>query len=177
MNASPLLILTHTPVWVWGVLAGLVGLGWMQSRDRVLPRARLVAMPLVLGVLSLVGAISTFGFKPLVEGAWLAGLVAGIALQFGLKPALSAQALEAGRFAVGGSWQPMVLMVGVFMLRYVVNVTLVIAPQLAAGTAFTATAAGLYGLMSGLFAGRTLRVLSLAPGQCTGGVRGVQQAA
>lgn len=168
MQASPLDILIHTPVWVWGALAMLIALGLRQARDLVLPRARLIAIPLVLGGLSLAGALSAFGVRALVELAWLCGLMAGIAWQLGLKPALRAKALAGGRFAVGGSWQPMVLMVGVFLLRYAVGVTLAIAPQIAATQPFVGAASALYGLITGLFAGRALRVLSLAPGQCTG---------
>lgn len=44
-------ILTHTPVFVWALLAGLIALGVTQSRDRRVAPARLLALPaLMLGL-------------------------------------------------------------------------------------------------------------------------------
>lgn len=156
-------ILERTPRWVWGVLVLLVVLGLTQSRDHVVGRLRLLAMPAVLGLLSLAAVAKAFGAQPLAPLAWLAGLAAGIAAYTVLRLPMRAQALSSRRFAVGGSWLPLGLMVGVFALRYAVSVALAITPALAleAGLALPASLA--FGLMAGLFAGRALRVLGLAP--------------
>ena len=52
-----MMILTHTPVYVWALLAGLVALGLMQSRTRQVSKVQALALPvtmLALGLWSLV---------------------------------------------------------------------------------------------------------------------------
>ncbi len=156
-------IIGHTPVWVWGLLAGLIALGLRQARDHVLRRGALVVLPLVLATMSLAGAGSAFGVLPGVVLAWLCGLAAGASAFTLLKLPLRAQALPDGRFAVGGSWLPMVLLIGVFMLRYVVAASLAMQPALAHATGFALGASLLYGLVAGLFASRAWRILAQAP--------------
>jgi len=41
------IILSHTPVWVWGLLAALMALGFSQTRQRRLAPWRLLMLPLV----------------------------------------------------------------------------------------------------------------------------------
>ena len=38
-------VLRHTPLYVWAILAGLIALGWLQSRTLRLSRARLLVSP------------------------------------------------------------------------------------------------------------------------------------
>lgn len=156
-------IVSHTPVWVWAVLAGLIALGLRQSRDHVLRRTRLLVLPAVLCVLSLAGAISAFGVLPGVVLAWLAGLAAGTSVFTVFRLPLRAQALSGDRFAVGGSWLPMGLLLGVFTLRYVVAASLAMQLALAETTGFSLGASLLYGAVAGLFAGRAWRILAQAP--------------
>src|SRR5439155_15157054 len=51
-------IVQHTPVWVWGLLAGLVALGVSQARDREVSLARITILPLVMLALSFSGVVS-----------------------------------------------------------------------------------------------------------------------
>lgn len=156
-------IVRHTPIWVWGLLAGLIALGLKQSRDHVLSRTRLLILPSVLCVLSLAGATSAFGPMPGVVLAWLAGLAAGTSVFTLFRLPLRAQALSGDRFAVGGSWLPIGLLLGVFTLRYLVAASLAVHPELAQTTGFALGASLLYGAVGGLFAGRAWRILAQAP--------------
>lgn len=163
MNTAAQQIFGHTPIWVWALLAGLIALGLKQSRDHVIKRTPLVVLPVVLGVLSLAGASTAFGAQPAVMLMWVLGEATGIAAFTLMKLPLRAQALPKDRFAIGGSWMPMAMLLGVFMLRYVVSAALAVNPALAHVASFALIAGGLYGLMGGLFAGRALRVLAQAP--------------
>lgn len=156
-------IARHTPVWVWGLLAGLIVLGLKQSRDHVLRRTRLLVLPAVMCVLSLAGATSAFGAMPGAVLAWLAGLAAGTSVFTLFRLPLRAQALSGDRFAVGGSWLPMGLLLGVFTLRYVVSASLAMHLALTEATGFPIGASLLYGAVAGLFAGRAWRILAQAP--------------
>ncbi len=59
--------LARTPAWAWGILLALLGLGWWQSRPRLVRRGTLFILPgLMLGLspLGLVGAFGARGFWP-----------------------------------------------------------------------------------------------------------------
>ena len=68
----------------------------------------------------------------------------------------------ARQFLLPGSWVPMALIVGVFLIKYSVGVQLALEPTLARHLGFAIAVTALYGLLSGLFAVRALRVLRLA---------------
>lgn len=153
---------SNTPLWVWAILAALLTLGFKQARDHVAGRTRLLLQPLVLGGLSVVSAVSAFGPQPATAGGWLLGAAAGVLLNRLLGLPRRVQALPGGRFAIGGSWAPMVLLMAIFWLRYAVAVSLVVAPALRAGSVFALLACALYGLASGLIGARAWRVLQTA---------------
>ena len=68
------------------------------------------------------------------------------------------------RFHLPGSWLPLLLILIVFTLKYAIGVQLAMQPALAHASGFAFVVTALYGLLSGLFAARTLRVLRLARG-------------
>ena len=50
-------IVQHTPVWVWGLLAGLAALGLRQSRPHDVSPLRATLLPLAMLVLALAGVL------------------------------------------------------------------------------------------------------------------------
>ena len=156
-------VLSRTPLWVWALLAALVALGLLQARDHVLPRARVLIQPLALGALSLVGVGGAFGMLALPLGGWLAGLALGAALNQPLRLPRQVQARPDGRFAIGGNWAPLGLLMLIFWLRYTLAVALAMVPALAGEPALVAAASLLYGTASGLFGARAWRVLQHCP--------------
>ena len=156
-------ILQHTPVWVWGLLAGLVALGLAQTRDREMSLARVTILPLVMLALSLSGVFNTFGHSPVALGGWAAGVGAALAL------ARQFVAVRGARFArqtatlqVPGSWLPLVLIVGLFAVKYIAGASLALHPSLATDAAFAGAIGLAYGGFSGLFLGRGLSLRRLA---------------
>ncbi|MBA4326737.1 MAG: hypothetical protein C0428_00755 [Polaromonas sp.] len=156
-------IVIHTPVWVWGLLAALLLLGLSQTRSRTAGLNRIVLLPLGLGAFSLYGTISAFGSSPTVLGSWLATavLVALFVTQLPL-PAGARYDSATRQFQLPGSWMPMVLIMAIFMTKYVVGVSLVMHPELKAHANFSLATGTLYGVFSGIFAGRAIRLLRLA---------------
>jgi hypothetical protein len=163
MSTFLIAIVTRTPAWVWLVLAGLVALGLLQARDHVVPRVRVILQPVALGALSLWGVASAFGLHAMVEGPWLAGALLGLAITRVFHLPRQVQALPGGRFAIGGSWIPLAMLMTVFFMRYAVNVAIAVAPTLKADAGFAVTVALLYGLPAGLIAGRALHILTRRP--------------
>ena len=160
--ASPLDILTHTPVAVWAVLAALVLLGLRQTRTQTMSAARVWIVPAVVGAASLAGALRGFaGAGELLTGAcWAAGAALGVASNRSLDLPRRVSANADGSFTIGGSIAPLLLFVGVFMVRYVVNVALAIAPALSSNPAAAAAAAIAYGFTAGLLAARSRKIWS-----------------
>lgn len=72
-------IIQLTPVWVWGLLAGLVALGLSQSRQREMSLTRATILPMVMVALSLWGAYGAFGHLAVALGGWAAGVGAALA--------------------------------------------------------------------------------------------------
>lgn len=166
MQGAPLSIvvvevLKHTPTYVWAILAGLVVLGGMQMRDQVLSRTRVLLLPIALGVYSLWGALSTFGTRGEVLAAWAVGTGAMLGLARWVTWPRRVEFLpDRSAFAVSGSVLPLVAMLGVFAVRYVATVTLILNPQWR-GVEAVATVGGLaYGVLSGVFAMRARTILA-----------------
>ena len=162
MRSFVLAVLTRTPTWVWGLLTTLVVLGLLQARDHVVSRHRVLVQPLALVLISVVGASSSFGLHLGVQAAWLVGGAVGFGLNRALQMPRRVRALPDGRYAIGGSWAPLVSFLSIFALRYACATALAIEPQLASQTIFAALASTLYGLPAGLLTARALRILGEA---------------
>jgi len=161
-------IVRHTPIWVWGLLAMLIALGLWQTRDREMSSARATTLPLVMLALSLSGVLNAFGHSTVAVAGWAVGLAAALALGRKLVAVRGAAwSQQAGRLYVPGSWLPLVLIVGLFSIKYLVGASLALHPALATDTAFTGSVGLAYGAFSGLFLtrGLSLRHLAKHPGR------------
>lgn len=156
-------ILQHTPAWVWGLFAGLIALGLWQTREREMSLARVTILPLAMVALSLSGVFSAFGHFPVALGGWAAGV--GAALAFGRQFVAvrgASWSPQSATLRVPGSWLPLVLIVGLFSVKYVAGVSLALHPRLAADAVFAGLMSLAYGSFSGLFLARGLALRRLA---------------
>ncbi len=150
-------ILSHTPAWVWLVLAALVGLGLAQTRPREASVARVTALPVAMVSLSAFGVASAFGPSLLTLACWLVGLV--VALAAGRRAVAvrgATWSAATGRLQLPGSWLPLVLIVAVFLLKFAAGVGIGLQPSRAADPQFAGAFSLAYGLFSGLFLARGL---------------------
>ncbi len=156
-------ILTHTPPWVFAVFMLLL---WLGARQLVASRtslARITLVPVVMAGLSLYGAASAFGERPLALAGW--AIASAVALVLTLQRALPAGIRydpASRRFSLPGSAMPLALMMGIFVTKYAVGVTLAMHPGLAHAQRFALPISLFYGAISGIFAGRALRLWKLA---------------
>ena len=156
-------ILVHTPIWVWAILTVLLWAGLVQTTRRRARLRRVVVVLLVMTGLSLYGTFSSFGVTPTNWAMWVgAGLLTLLWIGTSALPADLRYDVSARTFDIPGSWVPLGLMMTIFMANYLVGVMLSIAPALAHDTATTAIVASLHGAMSGVFAGRMVRMLRVA---------------
>lgn len=159
-------ILQRTPPWVFALLAVLVSFGLLQTRTRHISLARVTLLPLVLIGLSLSGLWSTFGANAVAIAAWF--VAAGVAVllnRIAKWPRDVSYAPDARGFLVAGSWLPLAVMMIIFFTRYAVTVTLTVRPELAATAWLPIAVSFAYGLMSGAFVARALRILGTRPGR------------
>lgn len=159
-------LLKGTPTWVWCLLAALLVLGIRQLSERPTALSRVVIMPVAMLGLSVYGMASAFGNSGqwgTVMLAWLLATVVSVALVLTLSPA-SATRFDADTrsFMVSGSVVPLLLILGIFMTKYVVSIELALQPAAVRDAAFALTVGLLYGAFSGIFMARAARLLRLA---------------
>jgi hypothetical protein len=162
-----LAILAHTPTAVWAALAVLVLVGLRQMRAQTLSGGRVWLVPLVAGVASLAGALRGFGGAgELLTGAcWAIGAGLGFAANRSLDLPRRVVANADGSFTIGGSIAPLLLLLGIFFVRYATNVALAIQPALSNDPLAAAVVAVAYGLTAGLLAARSRKVWSTRAGR------------
>lgn len=167
-------IFSHTPLYVWAILAFLVYRGVLASRAREVSLRKLCIIPLVMLALSLSGVHGSFGFAGMAPYAWVAGVLAGAALAWSLTDARAIVSIPArGSVQRPGSWLPLILMMCIFCMKYAVAVTLSIAPAYAHAAGFIVPACLAYGCFSGLFLGGLLRTVAVyRQAQMTSGPQG-----
>lgn len=153
-------ILTHTPLWVFGLFFGLVYLGYLQSKTRLVSRHRLIVLPVAMTGWSLFAVWSAFGPRLVAFAAWACVWLAIVGISLARGPSRSASCSPVSkRFTVTGSWVPLALMMGIFFAKYAVAVVHAIVPSaLESGTAIAAVC-GVYGYFSGMFMARAVRVV------------------
>ena len=162
-------ILRGTPSWAWGLLAALLALGISQLSDRQTALGKVVIMPVAMLGLSLYGMASAFGNSGhwgAVMLAWLLAAGGAVVLVLTLTPSNAARFDAATRsFMVPGSVVPLLLMLSIFMTKYIVGVELALQPAAVRDTALALPVGLLYGAFSGIFIARAARLLRLAFGK------------
>ncbi|MFZ6672619.1 DUF6622 family protein [Undibacterium sp. Xuan67W] len=153
-------IISNTPIYVWAILGFLAYRGLKSSVDRELTVRAVATIPLVMLALSVQGILSGFGADPLVLATWLATMTAGAVVSWNMVSDKNVRILaDKGTVFYRGSWGPLVMMMTIFVMKYVVNVGLHMNPALHSNVLFAAISTALFGLFNGLFLGKMLRVL------------------
>lgn len=155
-------IISNTPKWVFVLLFVLLALGILQMRTSTRSKNRVFIFPIVFLILSFAGVISAFGMSAMPIAAWAAGYI-GLASLMGRGLAGSGNAYnsETKKFTVAGSATPLVLMMGIFFLKYFVGASMAMKAGFTTDAAFPIVISLLYGVCSGAFAGRALRLMKL----------------
>lgn len=157
-----LAIVSHTPTWVWLLLAFLLYRGLQATRTRESALWRALLLPLVMCALSVTGLLQGLATHALASGLGTLALLIAAWLGFHGQAARRISVDRAGRrLVVPGSWQPLLLTVSIFVVKYGAAVMQALHPTLASQPWFTLPLALVYGAFAGLFAGRMLRIMHL----------------
>nr|WED68534.1 hypothetical protein PJ912_23015 [Pectobacterium colocasium] len=155
-----LIILRHTPYWVWIVLGYLIYAGIKASQPRRQSLARMLVVPIVFMVWG-VSAIFHTLLIPLAAGRRISADVdrwAGHRVDVGKTS--GAYRPESRVFQRTGSWWPLGLMLLTFCSRFYFSVQLARFPALAHDPAFCLLSGAASGITAGIFSGVSLRLLN-----------------
>jgi hypothetical protein len=156
-------IILHTPKWVFAVFVLLVWLGAKQLLSNSVSLTRVTLMPIAMGGLSVYGVLSAFGDSLGAVLGWAAAAVVLMALVLQRPlPATTRYDAQARQFHVAGSAVPLMLMMGIFLTKYVVGAALAMHPELRHQASFALAIPTLYGAFSGIFVARAVRLWKLA---------------
>jgi len=159
-------ILTHTPLYVWAILAFLVYRGVAAMRDRDIAIRKLFIIPVVMLALSLQDIAAKFGLGALTLGAWTTAAAAAMLLVWKFGSARVTAGPAPGTVRVRGSVIPFALMMAIFLTKYATAVTLAMQAPATRHVLFSAVVCAVFGVFNGVFMGALLRdVLSLQAGR------------
>ncbi|CUI06027.1 DUF6622 family protein [Massilia antarctica] len=153
-------ILTHTPLYVWAILALLVYRGVVALREREMTLGKMFIIPLIMLALSLQDIAAKFGTAFLPLSAWASGAVVMTLLVWKFGSAGISAGATPGKVRVHGSWVPLAMMLAIFFTKYATAVTLVVQPQASHNALFSMLVCALFGVFNGYFLGGLARNLT-----------------
>ena len=144
-------IVRNTPYWVWSLLTGLVALGSSQLFARRASLLRICIMPVAMTAFAIYGLVAAFANTHRVFStatAWLLATVCSAVLALWLPPAAPAGSrfdAPSQTFELPGSAVPLLMILGIFLTKYIVGVELALQPSQAQDPTFSLGVARLYG--------------------------------
>lgn len=113
-----LTIIAHTPIWVFPLIAAVLWLGIVNLRERILPPPLLLVLPAVMLLLSIGNATATSAEPRLALASWLAAVSIGAIV--GWAVTVQPPAIKPGsrKIIVPGSVVPLLVCIGLIVLRY-----------------------------------------------------------
>jgi hypothetical protein len=153
-----ILVIVHTPIWVWGLYALLLFLGLQRTRDSVVPLWRMLILPIVV---TLLAVSSVIGAGLDSATATLLGLAAGALAGWPLERLGSVRRLSDDRLWLRGEWLSLGQIVAVLVARYATNAVGAMNPVLHANQIWHLGTLFVCSLLSGILLGRTARRLRI----------------
>ena len=153
----PFEIVSHTPVWVWGLLAYLVWMGWKARRPARVRLGRLALVPGLLAVMGVHELVRLFQPSVLHFAFWGMGLAIGIPAGMALIRRLRISVDADGMLCRPADHTALPLILATFALRYAFAAASVIWTGITANPWFAAADLVSGGFFVGIFAGKFLQ--------------------
>lgn len=155
-------MVTHIPVWVYFLFAGLVVLGVWLGRPRAVTPGVQIGVAIGFLVYSLWGVANAFG-SAISLLLWGLGVLLSVSLlqRLFVPPGLARSELPF-RVVVAGSWVPLLLIMGIFVARFLIGFAQGAQLPLATHPLFSPVLSMGLGLLSGGFAARAIAVRRFA---------------
>ncbi len=158
-------ILTHTPLWVYGLFIALVVFGLQQTRSRNVNAVLAYFLPFGMIALSLAGIQSSFGITPVPVAMWAIGLLIVTVIGFKyFRDDRVTFSRSSRSFFIPGSWTPFFVIMALFLIKYVFAIMRAYDAGIVTSQAFVAALSLAYGCSSGYFSARAVNLLSKTKG-------------
>jgi predicted membrane protein len=156
-------ILTHTPIWVYGLFIVLIVFGLQQARSRTVNAVLAYFLPFGMITLSLAGINSSFGIQPTSLAMWAIGLllITGIGFKYFRDDRVTFNR-SSRAFFIPGSWVPFFVIMSIFLTKYVFGVIKALDAEILSTPAFVAGLSFTYGCFSGYFSSRAVNLMNKA---------------
>jgi hypothetical protein len=156
-------VFQKAPIWIGPLFLVLMALGLHMARSRSVPPQPVIIISTAMLCLSGYGVISAFQGALLALLAWagMLGLTLMVCQKMGYPRGWQFDA-HIRCLHVPGSWLPLVLFMTIFLIKFCVGVMLGMYPDLAIQAYFSLPISAIYGLISGIFAARSLRAMRLS---------------
>jgi hypothetical protein len=152
-------MLTHTPLFVWAILAFLIFRGVLATRDRQAEPRKLFIIPAVMLAMTLQDLLLRWGFGALPLLAWAGGALGVALLMLALTRPRVVAGMAPGSMLLRGSWAPLAMMLVVFVAKYAAIVSSVLHPELRHDALFAVGFCAMCGVFNGYFVGSLVRDL------------------
>jgi len=126
------MIITHTPLFVWALLAFILWAGWSQSRTRLVHPLQIIAPAFAMSLYGFYGTGQTFGWNLAALAVWALGALTAFSL-FAFAGASTQSSIrdgESGRYRVPGSFLPLFIFLAIFLTKYAMGIMKATAPEL-----------------------------------------------
>ncbi|WP_409159430.1 DUF6622 family protein [Pectobacterium sp. B2J-2] len=155
-----LIILRHTPYWVWAVLGYLIYAGIKANQPRRQSLVRMLVVPIIFMVWGISAIFHTSLLPLAAAGGFLLTLIVGLGIGWAWGKTSGAYLPESRVFQRTGSWLPLGLMLLTFCFRFSFSVQLARFPALAHDFTFCLLSGAASGMTAGIFSGVSLRLIN-----------------
>ncbi|AWH51834.1 DUF1453 domain-containing protein [Stenotrophomonas sp. ESTM1D_MKCIP4_1] len=154
-------ILSHTPIWVWVLLAFLITRGIAAMKPGETSLVRLSIVPVLFIAWGAWSISSRYGASLQAWGEWLAGIAAGTAIGWLLlRRATLTLNPATGKLRRSADYSLLPLLLVTFVLKYAFEVAFAVSPALAGHAGFSAAYLLSSGGFAGIFVGKFCRYLA-----------------
>lgn len=150
------------PIWVWPLLAALIGLGVSRMRDREMLAWRLMLLPAIVLGISVLTSLSG-PMTGTAMAALPAGLVAGAAAGWWSMRMTAVRRLPGNRIAVKGEFVSLIAILLIFAARFAMGTLQATAPDMLEMAIPAVVLAGLPAFSAALMASRALAQAGISP--------------
>jgi len=159
------LIVSHTPIWVWLVLAFLLVRGIKAMKPGETSLGKLAIVPVLFTAWGMWSISGRYPGSCQAWALWLIGIAAGAAIGWALLRKLQLRvAPTTGALWRGADYSLLPLLLVTFLVKYGFEVALAMSPELAADTGFRAAYLMISGGFTGVFVGKFIRYVSASRG-------------
>lgn len=160
-------IIAGTPWWVFGLFIYLSYAGFLATKPQIVPLKTLFIIPVIFVFMSIISMFTVLHITLNNLGLWCAAGLTGCALGWLQFRAMKVKAIRnEAKLYMPGSWLLLVIVLILFACRYYINYEVALDPAFLSQSKYTSYIYIIFGLFTGLFAGRLLfarRVLKAGP--------------